>query len=268
MNKEREVIKNLVSVVIPCYNSEATIIACLESVIGQQYPHIEVIVVDDGSTDRTVKVVETFIDRSTSGIKTMLYRSANFGPSTARNIAISKTSGEFISFLDSDDVWQPHKLKTQISLFESHPHLVLVGCSHPFVPQKAGAPAWRNISLQQLLYKNYFQTSSVVLRATSLGDDLFRIQQKYSEDYDLWLRIATKGDLALLSEPLTIAEVSPYLGKGLSSRLWQMEKGELGNYQRLYHRNNISSKDFIFASAFSLGKFFYRIFKTISPNNN
>ena len=103
----------LVSIVIPTFNRSDTISRAIKSVLNQTYQEIEVIVVDDGSTDRTAEKLQEFAGR----INVIYQR--NKGPSSARNVGVNASSGEIVSFLDSDDVWLPGKLAGQIELMQS-----------------------------------------------------------------------------------------------------------------------------------------------------
>lgn len=100
----------LISVVIPNYNNGPFLIECLESVLVQTYKNIEIILVDDGSTDNSLQVLLSFQDRIS------LITTENRGPSAARNTGILNAKGEFIAFLDSDDIWEPTKLKLQMEM--------------------------------------------------------------------------------------------------------------------------------------------------------
>ena len=100
-----------VSIILPTYNAEKTIISTIESVFHQTYTDYELIVIDDGSTDKTRMVLQPYSDR----IK-YIYKK-NGGPSSARNLGINESVGKYIAFIDSDDVWQENKLEKQIKYF-------------------------------------------------------------------------------------------------------------------------------------------------------
>ena len=104
----------LVSVIIPVYNAEAFLPAALDSVLAQDYPHREILVVDDGSTDGSADVAR---DRGT----VQLLQEANLGPAAARNLAIAAARGDLLAFLDADDRWLPRKLSTQVRHLQAHP---------------------------------------------------------------------------------------------------------------------------------------------------
>lgn len=106
-----------VSCVIPVFNGARYVAQAIQSVLGQSHPVVEIIVVDDGSTDATSEVVQSFGDRVT-----YLYQS-NAGPASARNRGIEAASGQLIALLDSDDLWMPDKTSIQIAQFQARPQL-------------------------------------------------------------------------------------------------------------------------------------------------
>lgn len=127
MNSENN--NPLVSIVIPVYNKEQWITQTLKSVLEQSYSNWECVIVDDGSTDNSASVIEKFIAENPANWKFL--RQPNAGQATARNVAISNSSGEFISFLDGDDIWARNKIGAQVALLSSNPETVLVLC--PFI---------------------------------------------------------------------------------------------------------------------------------------
>lgn len=114
----------LVSVIVPAYNAESTIAATLASICGQTYPHLEIIVVDDGSTDSTAMQVESMAALDT---RIQLFRQTNRGVAFARNLAIEQSRGELIAPIDADDLWSPVKIEKQVKrLLLEPPTCVLV----------------------------------------------------------------------------------------------------------------------------------------------
>jgi glycosyltransferase involved in cell wall biosynthesis len=112
------------SVVIPVYNAERFVGAALESVLAQTYGAAEIIIVDDGSSDNTAKIVEQYSDR----MSIFYARQQNMGPSAARNHGVSLARGDWIAFLDADDLWYPNKLQTQRAFIADNPDAVLFWC--------------------------------------------------------------------------------------------------------------------------------------------
>ncbi len=115
--------QRLVSVVIPVYNRENTINRAIDSALSQTYSNVEVIVVDDGSTDKTVSIVKEYDD---CRIK-LICQKERGGANKARNVGIANSQGEYIAFQDSDDEWLPDKLRSQIEAMQSHGSYTLVG---------------------------------------------------------------------------------------------------------------------------------------------
>jgi glycosyltransferase involved in cell wall biosynthesis len=114
-------VPGLVSIVIPTYNRREYIAAALDSALSQTYPNLEAIVVDDGSTDDTKSEVARYTDP-----RVKYFFKKNEGVAVARNFALGRATGEFIAFLDSDDIWLPWKLEAQMELFRRHPEVGLV----------------------------------------------------------------------------------------------------------------------------------------------
>lgn len=255
---------NKVSVIIPMYNACSTIIDCIESVINQNYSYYEVIIIDDGSTDESYKIVEDYIQQKKLNHKIILVKQKNSGPSKARNKGIQLSTGKYIAFLDSDDIWMHNKLIKQISIMENDSDIKLSGTSvkGKLIKDKRNII---EITFKKLLYRNYFMTPTVIVKKEVL--DLvggFDEKKKYSEDYDLWLKIASENKVVLLNEELCICGGGkPTFGySGLSSNLKQMEYGELENYYNLLRNNKINIIRFIRVCIFSYIKYIRRIIIT------
>ncbi|OIN85241.1 MAG: hypothetical protein AUJ12_10290 [Alphaproteobacteria bacterium CG1_02_46_17] len=103
-----------VSVVIPAYNAERFIRQTLDSVLNQSYRDMEIIIVDDGSKDATLSIIQ---DYATRDDRIKVYSQTNKGGSAARNLGVEKSTGEFVAFLDADDLWHPHKIQKQVDVF-------------------------------------------------------------------------------------------------------------------------------------------------------
>jgi glycosyltransferase involved in cell wall biosynthesis len=114
--------KPLVSVVIPIYNSKSWILETLNSVFEQTYDKFEVIIVDDGSTDKTREILDKYIKKN----KIKYFYQKNKGPAAARNLGASKAKGKYIAFLDSDDLWKKEKLQIQVDFLVDNPEYKLV----------------------------------------------------------------------------------------------------------------------------------------------
>lgn len=185
----------LVSVIVPCFNGEAYLRDAIDSALGQTEVVLEIVVVDDGSTDGSAQILASY------GNRIRAIRQPNSGVARARNAGIAASRGAFIAFLDCDDVWLPQKLARQIELFGRDPELGLVysDCqifsdAGVLVASKRAvrAPAEGHV-LQALFRDNFITTSSTVVRRDCLDRvGVFREAGGYAEDYDLWLRLAER----------------------------------------------------------------------------
>ena len=176
-----------ISVIIPAYNSAGCVGRAIDSVLAQTYPVLEVLVVDDGSTDNTAQVVESY------PVPVRLLRQPNGGPAAARNHGAREAQGEWLALLDADDSWLPQKLERQAS-FTNKP---MVGLVHSFREGNCESAAISGIvSFDRLWKRNCVTTSSVLLRKSAFeqvgGFDTDRVLIGV-EDYHLWLRMAAAG---------------------------------------------------------------------------
>lgn len=118
--------KGLVSIITPCYNGAVYIGETIESVIAQTYPDWEMIIIDDGSKDNSVEVVQKYMEKDS---RIRLIRQANAGSAAARNHGIREAEGQYIALLDADDIWLPAFLEKQIRFMRKH-HAVCVACAY------------------------------------------------------------------------------------------------------------------------------------------
>lgn len=250
--------KPLVSVVIPVYNSSVTIVRALNSVINQTYKNIEIIVVDDGSSDSSLDLIYDFFERTP--ISHVVLIQSNKGPSAARtrNCALFVAKGSYVAFLDSDDEWLNHKIEKQLICFINDEELVLLGTNG-----KSGKQKIKMISFYKLLFKNYFLTSSVMIKMNNLNIK-FDENMSFSEDYKLWLHIAYKNKSAVLNEYLVIyAENNTNIFNrvSLSAQMWKMQCGVFNTYRFLYKNNYISFFSCVCVYFLSSLKYIYRVLR-------
>lgn len=256
---------NMISVVIPVYNSGKTALVALKSVLIQTYTHWEIILVDDGSKDDSFFLLKSYLEKlpSEESDKIRLFQQVNAGPSSARNFGIEKAKGEYIAFLDSDDQWDENKLQIQMEYFNDDNLLSLCGTAFG----KKRIPShlrFQVISFKKALFKNYFSTPTVVVKSQILKNIRFDVNQKYSEDYKLWLQIAYQYKCIYINSILAKNQSgkNDYGDSGLSANLWQMEKGEISNYIFLYNSNRIGMYTLLICVINSILKFFIRFFKS------
>ena len=203
----------LVSVIIPAHNAASWLSDSLDGVLKQTYPDWETIVVDDGSTDNTTQVVERYCARD-DRIR-LLTQTINRGPATARNIGMLAARGDYIAFLDADDLWLTTKLEKQVASLQTKPD---VGAcytwfetvnDHRQVIQQwkdLRRTFWHNpVDAFALARGNYVcgSASSVMIRRTLIETvGLFNESMRGSEDLDYWYRIALYTSFCLVPEAL------------------------------------------------------------------
>jgi len=184
-------VRTKVTIVVPAYNSERWLRDALNSAIAQTYPAHEIIVVDDGSKDSTGEIASSF------GEKIIYIRQTNQGVSAARNKALRAATGEWISFLDSDDLMAPEKLEKQVAVIEANQELVVVYSAFQYLfPdgttfQMAAFPAkklWPG-----LRYRTPILPSTSMIRRSALEEvGGFSTEYHYGEDWELWLRLVRR----------------------------------------------------------------------------
>ena len=202
MNRNRH---PMVSVIIPAFNRGNMIREAVDSVLDQDFPDAELIVVDDGSTDDTPRLLAAYGD----GLR--LIRQENRGVSAARNVGIRAASGALIALLDSDDEWLPGKLTAQTEYFKAHPDTLICQTQEIWIRNGVRVnPGKRHrkeagIIFERSLALCLVSPSAVMMRKSLLAEvGLFDETLPACEDYDLWLRIAWKHPIHLIDQPLIV----------------------------------------------------------------
>lgn len=192
----------MVSVIIPTYNRASLLPRAIESVLGQTFQEFELLVVDDGSTDNTEKVMEAY-SKKDARVR-YIKQSNSGGPARPKNTGIQRAKGEFIAILDSDDEWMPEKLEFQIKVFSqsNNPKLSVVGCDF-LVTENANkkesryrVPRYGN-TLRALLMRDYMGPGSCMLYKRELFDaiGLFDERLRSGQDREMRIRIAESYDI-------------------------------------------------------------------------
>ena len=204
MNKI-ENINPLVTVIIPTYNRGWILKEAIDSVLLQDFDDFELIVVDDGSTDNTQDILNGY------ACDIIVLRRDNRGVSAARNAGITCASGQFIAFLDSDDMWLPGKLSSQVDFFKSNPEALICQTEELWIRNgKRVNPKKRHKKFSGMIFKHSLPlcivSPSAVMLKKSLFDKTGVFDEKLPacEDYDLWLRISCKYPVFLIDTPLII----------------------------------------------------------------
>lgn len=200
-----------VSIIIPAYNCEDFILETIESILSQTYKDYEIIVVNDGSTDRTAEILQRY------GNKIRYIYQPNGGTCKAVNTGILNAKGDYIAFIDHDDGWLPDKLSLQVSLLEKNRTLGLVYSDAYLLKNESfasptaqsirafcqwGSPR-RGKIFQDLFLNNFIVSSSVVVRKECFEKvGMFQTSAQPVEDYDRWLRIAANYEIDYIDKPL------------------------------------------------------------------
>lgn len=203
----------LVSCVIPTYNYGRYISRAIDSVLGQTYANIEVIVVDDGSTDCTANILRSFKEKFGSRIY-YIYQE-NAGVNAARNRGISCSNGDYIAFLDADDEWISDKIEKQLNAIQADVKVGMVGCGYKWINDEGiilahevgPVPPSQDMLIQHLLLRsfNFGGSSSVLIRKQCfLTIGFFDEILHGSEDRDMWLRIVKQYTAVNIPDVCTI----------------------------------------------------------------
>lgn len=185
----------VISVITPTYNRADFLPAAISSVLAQTYEDFELIVVDDGSSDDTRSVIKPFLEDK----RVKYFYQENQGQSFARNYALAQSSGEFIAFLDSDDVWYPDKLEKQLRVFSAHPDSDIVHGDETQINERGKVVSLKNMRrysgciTPQLLADNSVSITTALVKRRCF-DEMggFDTSVSVADDYDLWLRFSAK----------------------------------------------------------------------------
>lgn len=242
-----------VSVIIPYYNREKTIIRALESVSNQTYKDYEIILIDDGSEDNSFKFVENFRNKN---IKTPIInlKQKNQGPSAARNNGIRRANGELIAFLDSDDTWEKEKLSIQIDFMDKNPELVITATNYNIITNVIRVkyklqPSCVEASFYKMLFKVFFCMPTIIIRREIFEKEnlWFREGKDQGEDLLLFLQIIRRHRGKRISIPLTNIYKEEYGRKGgLTSDLKKLLVNDIDNLKILYQENKSNHKKISF----------------------
>jgi glycosyltransferase involved in cell wall biosynthesis len=253
--------QKLISVVISSYQSADTLSRAVCSVLNQSYPTLEVIVVDNGSTDNTHKVIVELVKRDIRVRPVRLEQ--NQRPAGGRNAGVENSNGDYIAFLDADDEWLPDKLESQVWALDTQPQAGVVISDGWVIDEHSGTRQlysdtyqtyfkrlspreiqpgkrlfWLDVQVRETIYEKCFiNTSSIVLRKnlfTSAGG--FDTRRFGPEDVDLWVRLAKRTGFVYLNKPVVNRYVST---NNLSavSEFWLLELLS-------YHKDCYSSAEY------------------------
>lgn len=224
----------VVSVIIPAYNAERTILETIASVQQQTFSDFEIIVINDGSTDRTLELVQGIQDE-----RVKIFSYENGGLPVARNRGISRAKGEFIAFIDADDIWTSDKLELQVALLQQHPEAGVAYSWSRFMNER-GELSYvvddRHIEgnvYEKLLLNNFLNNgSSLLVRREAIESaGKFDPTLKSCEDWDFYLRLAAKWSFVLVPKPQILYRQS---STAMTSKIDVMESAALITIERAY----------------------------------
>lgn len=247
-----------VSVIIPTYNREEFVVKAIGSVLNQTFRDLEVLVIDDGSTDNTREALETYAP------KIRYVYQQNGGVSAARNTGIKLARGEWLAFLDSDDEWRPEYLFRQIEKAGEIPGICMQTTNCSFIGLDGQAQSYFEIngSLAKFRGKTYlpledpfcfivkhgpWQVGATIMRSAAVRKaGMFDTTLKISEDYDLMARVGLQGAFGLLREELVVIhrrrESNPCLTKQAQENIIESRESNRRMYEKLREIETLSRR--------------------------
>ena len=223
-----------ISVIIPVYNGQKTIKETIESVLYQTFADFELIVVNDGSQDATIELVNSIND---SRIKVFSY--PNAGVSASRNRGLDKAQGEFISFLDADDLWTLDKLEAQLKALQENPQAALAYSWTDWIDESGqflrpgGHIKVNGRAYDKLLVRDFIESGSNPLIRKQALDTVggFEGSITHGEDWEMWLRLAACYEFVAVSSPQVLYRVYP---ESASFDILKMETGSIQIIERVF----------------------------------
>lgn len=242
-----------VSVIIPTYNRISLLTKALDSVLCQTYSPLEVIVIDDASTDNTRSELESRYPQVRYACQT------HQGVSAARNTGIKLARSEWIAFLDSDDAWWPYKLAEQVEALERHPGFLICHSDEIWIrngrrmnPKKKHAKHGGWIFARCLPLCVISPSSVIIHRSVFESVGRFDESLPACEDYDLWLRICARYPVLYVDQPL----VTKHSGHGdqLSRKYWGMDRFRIYALEKIINTGNLGPRNMALAREMLVAK--------------
>lgn len=258
-----------ISVVIPAYNCERTILRAIKSVTSQTSASAiaEINIIDDGSTDSTYDIVSKFIKDSKAKVKINIFTQKNQGVSVARNNGISRSRGEWIALLDADDSWLPKKIELSVKAILKHTEISVLGSNRDNLMRTHGTKIDDNLyklSVRDELFIYWPSTPTLMFKKEVIarvgGYDEGRT---HAEDGDFLLRLAAAYGVYYLHDSLIITDDKPAYGaSGLSGDNLKMHEGCITNIVNARERGDISTVETLLFKAWENIKYSRRLIIT------
>ena len=221
-----------VSVIVPAFNKVGLTVKTVESILNQDYKNIEVIVVDDGSTDNTRTKLQLF------GDKIRYYYKDNGGACSARNFGILKASGDYIALIDCDDIYYPEKISKSVDMLELNPDIGLVHTGVKLIDNHDNIVGYHSFPVnqvegwiaQRLILQNLVSNPTVVIRRECFDKvGLFDESVFIPADWDMWLRLSEEFKFGYIEEPLSGYRITgnytiSHLELNLKEEIYVLEK--------------------------------------------
>ena len=229
-----------VSIIMPAYNSSRWISDSIQSVLDQYYEQWELLIVDDGSTDNTKNLLNIFLTDK----RIKYYYQENSGPAVARNYGISKASGKYLAFLDSDDLWKPNKLEMQFNHLNKNSDCCLIHTNYSIFEYNTQTskpfqqtPWFSNWDENERLLMFDTIGTLTVLTETQLIKNLGGFKNDFygTEDWDLWIRVSKEGKISKLNDDTAYYRIHP---DGIS----QSFDNHLVELNKVYNQHVFQSK--------------------------
>jgi len=222
----------LISVIIPVYNGEKTIKKTIESVLNQTFSDFELLAIDDGSQDSTLSVLKEITDSRLN-----IFSFPNAGVSASRNRGLAEARGEYISFLDADDLWTPDKLEAQLKALQENSQAAVAYSWSDWIDEsgqflRAGGHITVNgNAYEKLLLRDFVESGSNPLIRKYALDEVGGFDQSVTpaEDWDMWLKLAARYEFVTVQSPQILYRVYP---TSASFNVWKMEAGSLKVIER------------------------------------
>ncbi|MDZ8052000.1 MAG: glycosyltransferase [Aulosira sp. ZfuVER01] len=213
----------LISVIIPVFNGEQTILSTIKSVLSQTFSDIEVIVINDGSKDATLDLIESISD-----LRLRIFSYSNAGQAVSRNRGLALASGEYIAFIDADDLWTADKLESQLKALQDNPQSSVAYSWTNYIDEQdnflvSGTHIIENGNVyEKLLISNFIENGSnpLIRRKALVEVGGFEPSMTPAEDWDLWLRLAARYSFVGVQSPQILYRVS---ATSASANLFKME---------------------------------------------
>ncbi|MGK7957036.1 MAG: glycosyltransferase family 2 protein [Crocosphaera sp.] len=224
----------LVSVIIPTYNAESTIVETIQSVQNQTFKDLEIIIIDDGSQDNTISILSNLKEKCLS-----IYPSAHQGVSSSRNLGITKAQGKWIAFLDADDLWTTDKLEKQVQALQNNPQAKISYSWTSFIDEKGqllwdGKPLYFEGNVyKELLIENFIASGSNALieKEAIMGVGKFDPNLTIGEDWEFYVRLAREFNFIVVPERQILYR---YLSSSSTSKLAFLEENLLKTVDQIF----------------------------------